>query len=255
MRAVLAHLASTGWSESHADSGALRFELWVPARQVDAAQRLREALAVAGLPLTIAERPQEPDWQDGLRRHHQPILVGRVRIRPPWEPPLAGTLDIEIDPGMAFGTGQHATTCGCLELLQAVPAGSVLDVGCGTGVLAIAAARLGHAPITAIDNDPLAVEATLRNAAVNGVTLDVALADAAGTGLPAADTIVANITRMHVAALAEAIVGAPPRGAILSGFLEEDAARALAPWLARGFVERARVCADGWAAVRIERAA
>lgn len=244
---------SAGWSERHADSGALRFELWVPAREVDAAQRLNDALAGAGLRLTVHERAQEPGWRDGLRRHHRPIQIGRVRIRPPWEPELPDTLDVEIDPGMAFGTGQHATTCGCLDLLHDVPIGPLLDVGCGSGVLAIAAARLGHVPVTAIDNDPLAVEATKRNAEINGVALDVALADATGRALPAVASILANITRMHVAALADVVATAPPQVAILSGFLVEDAELALEPWLVHGFVERRRVCADGWAAVRIER--
>ncbi len=113
------------------------------------------------------------DWHDRWREFHRPlVLEGRLTVRPPWEPPGATPLDIVIDPGQAFGTGAHATTRLCLELLlELPPEGPFLDLGCGSGVLAIAAARLGFAPVHAVDFDPVAVETTMKNAAVNGATV------------------------------------------------------------------------------------
>src|SRR5690606_664719 len=106
-----------------------------------------------------------------MRAFHTPVEVaGRLRVRPPWEPPREGLLDVVIDPGMAFGTAQHATTRACLELLCGLPAGGPLvDAGCGSGVLSVAARRLGFGPVWAIDSDPLSVEATVGNARRNGV--------------------------------------------------------------------------------------
>ena len=126
---------------------------------------------------------------------------------------------IVVDPGRAFGTGAHATTRLCLELLQELPRGSVLDVGCGSGVLAIAAAKLGHAPVTAVDVDPDAVEATVHNAAANGVEVEALLADAATESLPAADAAVANIA---LAAVEEIVPTLDVRVALTSGYLERD---------------------------------
>ena len=89
------------------------------------------------------------------------LVADRIYVRPPWEQPVGAEIDLEIDPGRAFGTGSHSTTRLCLALLVEVePGGSAVDLGCGSGVLAIAAARLGFGPVTALDADPLAVEAT-----------------------------------------------------------------------------------------------
>jgi len=98
-----------------------------------------------------------------------------------------------IDPGRAFGTGAHATTRLCLELLVGLPRGSLLDVGCGSGVVSIAAAKLGFRPVLAVDLDPQAVEATARNAAANGVDVEARLADALVDPLPATDAAVVNV--------------------------------------------------------------
>jgi ribosomal protein L11 methyltransferase len=121
---------------------------------------------------------------------------------------------VVIDPSRAFGTGAHATTRLCLELLQHAPRRSLVDVGCGSGVLAIAAARLGFAPVIALDVDPDAVAATEENARLNGVELDVRLADALAGPLPETDVAVANIT-------GEALPWLPLRSelAITSGYL------------------------------------
>ena len=93
-------------------------------------------------------------WEDRWRRFHRPQRVGDLWIGPPWEEPDPGSVAIVIDPGRAFGTGGHPTTRLCLELLAAEAAGSVVDVGCGSGVLAIAAVKLGFSPVVAVDVDP-----------------------------------------------------------------------------------------------------
>ena len=97
--------------------------------------------------------PVLPGWDEEWKRFHVPIVVGSLWIGPPWEQPPRERLPVFIDPGRAFGTGSHPTTRLCLELLHEVELGSVLDLGCGSGVLAIAAAKLGFEPVTAADND------------------------------------------------------------------------------------------------------
>jgi ribosomal protein L11 methyltransferase len=116
-------------------------------------------------------------------------------VGPPWEADTAppGAVAVVVDPGRAFGTGAHPTTRLCLELLLEQPGGSVLDVGCGSGVLSIAAASLGHAPVTAVDLAEPSVQATLANAAANAVSLTARLLDATTEPLPPVDLVLANI--------------------------------------------------------------
>jgi ribosomal protein L11 methyltransferase len=146
---------------------------------------------------------------------------------------------VVVDPGRAFGTGGHPTTRLCLELLLELERGSLLDVGCGSGVVAIAAARLGFDPIVALDHDPAALEATQRNAAANGVLLELRLADALADPLPAADVAVANVSGEIVRRLARGLDAA---AVVASGYLERDE-----PELP-GFRRQQRRTAGGWAA-------
>src|SRR5581483_8593025 len=94
------------------------------------------------------------DWADRWRAFHRGVRLGPLWVGPPWEAAPAGALPVVIDPGRAFGTGAHPTTRLCLELLLEQPPGALVDVGCGSGVLAIAAAKLGHGPVVALDVDP-----------------------------------------------------------------------------------------------------
>ena len=152
-------------------------------------------------------------------------------------------MPIVIDPGGAFGTGAHPTTRLCLELLLAQPRSSLVDVGCGSGVIAIAAARLGFGPVLAVDLDPLAVETAAANAAVNAVGIEVRHADALAETLPPAGLAVANISLASIDALAGRLEGGR---AITSGYLAAD--RPDLP----GLRHRERRTLDGWAADRFE---
>ncbi len=167
----------------------------------------------------VASEPVEPGWEDNWRAFHRPVEIGKLWIGPPWEEPAEGLVPVVIDPGGAFGTGAHPTTRLCLELLQELQPASLLDVGCGSGVLAIAAEKLGFSPVVALDNDPEAVEATLTNAEANGVTLDVRLADALVEPLPASDVFVCNIS---LQALEELAPGLRCETLVASGFLASD---------------------------------
>jgi len=163
--------------------------------------------------------PVPPGWEDEWRRFHVPVIVGPLWIGPPWQEPQPGSTPIVIDPGRAFGTGAHETTRLCLELLLGVDRGSFLDVGCGSGVLAIAAARLGFAPVVALDVDESAVDAARRNAKANGVDLTVERADAASDSLPETDVAAANVTLEMVEALGARI---ETKHLITSGYLVAD---------------------------------
>ena len=172
------------------------------------------------------------------------MRVGPLWIGPPWQLPPRDAVSVVIDPGRAFGTGAHATTHLCLELVSELEPASLLDVGCGSGVIAIAAALLGFSPVIAVDVDSAAVDATLRNADANGATVDVRLLDLTTDELPEADVAVANIT----AALVESVLArTDARVVVASGFLERDE-----PELG-GYRRRERRVRGGWAADLLER--
>ena len=207
---------------------------------------------VAGTRVTVRGEAVAGDWAERWRRFHQPALVGgRVWVRPPWTEPRPGTLDVVIDPGQAFGTGAHPTTRLCLELLlELEPSGSLADVGCGSGVLAIAAAKLGFGPVRAVDNELAALEATHANAAANGVALAaVERQDLRELAPPPAGTMTANLTRPLLLRVAGLMTEQPER-LVLSGLLEEEAeevAAAFAP-----LREREQRNLGGWSALLLE---
>jgi ribosomal protein L11 methyltransferase len=178
-------------------------------------------------------------WEDRWREFHRPVRVGPVWIGPPWEEPPADAVAVVIEPGRAFGTGAHATTRLCVELLLGIEPTSLLDVGCGSGVLAIAGARLGFGPIFAIDEDEQAVDVALANAAANGVRIDVCRGDALERDLPSTGVVVANVTRAVVEA-----VGARVESPILitSGYLAGEDLRT------PGYDRLERASDEGWAA-------
>jgi ribosomal protein L11 methyltransferase len=181
----------------------------------------------------------EEGWEHRWRMFHQPVEVAGIWIGPPWlpEPPRVPT--VVIDPGRAFGTGSHPTTRLALQLLAKLRRGSLLDVGCGSGVIAIAAAKLGFGPIAAWDVEASAIEATLRNAAANHVELEAHLGDATAVDLEPADVCVANVTLEVVARVAPRV---RCRHLVTSGYLLSDELRA------HGFHLVERIEEGGWAA-------
>jgi ribosomal protein L11 methyltransferase len=179
----------------------------------------------------------ESGWEDRWRVFHRPARVGPLWVGPPWETAPADALAVTIDPGRAFGTGAHATTRLCLELLQDVEPTSLLDVGCGSGVLSIAAAKLGFAPVCAVDVDEVALEVTSSNAVANRVSVEV------GAELTPASLAVMNIALDVVERMLPELT---VERAITSGYLERDEP------CVDGWQRLARRVRDGWAADLLE---
>ncbi len=282
--AELLELAPGGVEEVEQGSH-VEYALYGAPGELPSLPALKAAALAGGALVDIHTSEVADDWNERWRSFHRPIVVappsspGRspaepaipaIRVRPPWEPAQAAgpdLLEIVIDPGQAFGTGGHATTRLCLQLLlelacESPPAGPVLDVGCGSGVLAIVAAKLGYAPVLAFDNDPLSVHATRENAAVNGVELDVREADLRAGAVPlagdrapgeqAAPVVVCNLLRGLLLELAAVLDRAPPH-LIASGLLEgegEEVAGAFAAALGMGI--RQRAASGGWEALWLE---
>ena len=181
----------------------------------------------------------EDGWEDNWRDFHHGVQIGRFWVGPPWEALDAAGETIVVDPGRAFGTGAHPTTRLTLELLQELEPGSLVDIGCGSGVLSIAAAKLGFAPVLGIDVDEAAVEATAANARVNGVEVEARLLDGLREELPPSDVALANVALDVVERLLPRLRS---RLVVTSGYLDRD--RPSVPgWEHAGRAER-----DGWAA-------
>jgi ribosomal protein L11 methyltransferase len=201
---------------------------------------------VGGVVVSVRGQPVADDWAERWKEFHEPVLVGdRIWVRPPWAEPREGALDLVIDPGQAFGTGAHPTTKLSLELmLDLEPSGSFADLGCGSGVLAIAAAMLGFGPVTAVDNELAALEATRANAAANGVSIDtVERVNLREQAPPQARTVAANLVRPLLLQLAGRIEA---DALILSGLLEGEADEVAAAF---GRREERRLAEGGWAAL------
>ncbi len=172
-------------------------------------------------------------WEDEWRAFHRGVIVGRLWVGPPWEEAPAGTIPVVVDPGRAFGTGAHPTTRLCLELLQEVEPSSLVDLGCGSGVLSIAAAKLGFAPVSALDLDEVALEVTAENAVANGVEIEIVAAP------PAAELAVMNIALDVVEGILPTL---DVLRAITSGYLDRDQPTV------DGWHAVSRRLRDGWAA-------
>jgi ribosomal protein L11 methyltransferase len=199
------------------------------------------------------------DWDERWKRFYFPVLIGgRIYVRPPWEEPAqrGSVEEVVIDPGGAFGTGTHPTTRMCLELMLDAKAGkprgrSFCDLGCGSGVLAIAAAKLGFDPVLGLDADQAAIVESDRNARANYIQLELRHADLRREPAPVADVTAANLT----APLLEAVVrrwaeqGERPDALIASGILREQADGVAAAMAAAGLAEQRRLVSGDWAAI------
>jgi ribosomal protein L11 methyltransferase len=189
------------------------------------------------------------DWRERRLARYEPLIVAeRFLLRPEWAPQGEdqGLIEIVLEQGPAFGTGLHPTTQACLATMAEVePGGSFADVGCGSGVLSIAAAKLGWSPIVAIDIDPTSVGIAGGNADRNGVSIDVRRLDIASEPPPGAETVVANVPPAVQLALAEH-AEAPPSLLIASGFKPDEIPAVASAWERRGLSVDDEVRANEW---------
>jgi ribosomal protein L11 methyltransferase len=254
--AVLRELPAAGWQESE-DGGTIVFWLRTGVERESVVADGLAGLARLG---RLASAPEARDWETAWQAFHQPVAVGDVYVRPPWHPSRPGCLDVVIDAGMAFGMGSHATTRACLQALCALPRGSLLDIGTGTGVLALAALRLGFAPVYAIDSDDVALTAAERNAAANGLAPILMPGDIRDPllVLPQTNVVVANLALDPLLVLAEryepnasAAGERPwrPTHLLLAGLLESQVEQTVAAYVL--FTLRERVVVDDWALVHL----
>ncbi|HEX6944923.1 MAG TPA: 50S ribosomal protein L11 methyltransferase [Casimicrobiaceae bacterium] len=247
-----------------AEPGEPGFAAWTRSRLValfdgdaDVVAALTTAAASLGGSVPVANRwpVEEQDWVRATQAQFGPIrIAGDFHVVPTWSPaPARGTV-LRLDPGLAFGTGSHPTTRLCLEWLHATVRGgeSVLDYGCGSGILAIAARLLGAARVLGTDVDPQALRASADNAAANGVEATFVAPDALPPGVH--EVVVANILANPLVLLAPAIAArVGPGGRLaLSGILEpqaDEVIAAYAPWITL----RAWRTAEGWVLLCGER--
>jgi len=249
--AELLELAPSGVEEVELD-GLVEYAVYGAPGELPALPDL--TAAAAGALVEVRARELADDWSERWREFHRPLVLdGRLTVRPPWEPPRGTPIELVIDPGQAFGTGAHATTRLCLELmLELPPGGGFVDLGCGSGVLAIAAAQLGWAPVIALDNDRAAIDAARANAAANRVALDVRRGDLRREAVPDAPTIVANLLAPLLLAWAPRVPDSVRR-VIASGLLVAEADRVAAAFTGGGLVEADRRSRGEWTALSLER--
>jgi ribosomal protein L11 methyltransferase len=201
------------------------------------------------------------DWADRWRDFHKPLLVGdRLWLRPSWESSRPGTVDLVVDPGQAFGTGAHPTTRLCLEYLLELEQGgeaegALTDLGCGSGVLAIAAAKLGWSPVSGYDHEPGAIEASAANAAINDVEIHLQRLNLREHLPGLSPTTVANMTAPILRAVAAQlpIPGGSPTTLICSGLLPTELDGVAAAFAAVGLAEDDRRREGDWAALLLRR--
>ena len=275
--AELTDLAPTGVEET--DLGdTIEYAVYGAEGELPALPAVR-ALVGDALVEVVSEEVAD-DWADRWRAFHEPILVkDRLYVRPPWCPPYAevaagdgdAVTDLVVDPGQAFGTGAHATTRLCLELLVELTdrrrdagedLGPVLDLGSGSGVLAVAASQLGWGPVHGVDNEAASVAATLENAAANGVAVTAARFDLlrdGATAMPDPDgpepLVLANLLRpLLLRVAADGFQGAPPHHLIASGLLVHECDGVAAAFARIGLVEAERRSHGDWAALLLRRA-
>jgi ribosomal protein L11 methyltransferase len=234
---------------------------------------------VGGRPIEVSSTVIPDDWADRWRDFHKPLLVdGRLWLRPSWEPEQEGAIDVVVDPGQAFGTGAHPTTRLCLEyLLELADAGEndgpLTDLGTGSGVLAIAAAKLGWSPVTGYDHEAAAIEASAANASINDVTIAFHRQNLRES-LPAlAPTCVANMTSPILKAIAGHLSGISgetrrnlpavvppslprdpaPALLVLSGILPNELDEVAEAYAPAGYGEQDRRQMGDWAALLLRQ--
>lgn len=277
--AELLELAPAGVEEAQVGEDTIEYAVYGAPGELPGLPALDAVVGDALVEISTSEIAD--DWHERWKQFHRPVLipapppsspggprVPALHVRPPWEGAsmhgAEGVEEIVIDPGQAFGTGAHASTRLCLELLLELVSsqpmrGALLDVGTGSGVLAIAAARLGFAPVLGLDNEQESVEAALENAAVNSVRIDARRFDLRSQALPwlgetgeqpsAAPVMLANLLRPLLLELG-ATMPHPPAHLIAGGLLREEVDEVVHAFTARlGLQERERRAEGEWAAV------
>jgi ribosomal protein L11 methyltransferase len=258
--AELLELAPGGVEETDLPDGLIEYAVYgAPGELPD----MPDVQAAAGGALVeVVTTEVADDWADRWRQFHRPIeIAGRLYVRPPWEPARNDLMDLVIDPGQAFGTGAHHTTRLCLELLAdeavpAPPAAGVMDLGCGSGVLAIAAAKLGWGPVAGVDHELESVRATAENATANGVTVAVERFDLIRGGpVPTASLVLANLLRPLLLCVARAgfAAGQTPQTLIASGLLTHEADEIATAFARHGLHEVDRRTSGEWAALLLRQ--
>jgi ribosomal protein L11 methyltransferase len=223
---------------------------------------LGEIEAATGEGLVGVSATEVPDdWADRWQDFHKPLLVGgRLWLRPSWEEPREDSIDLVVDPGRAFGTGAHPTTRLCLELLleleEAGEAGGALtDLGTGSGVLAIAASKLGWSPVRGYDHEAPALEAAAANAEANGVAVELEQVNLREHLPSPAPTMVANLTGPILHAVAARLDrSSAPETVVCSGLLPPELDGIAAAFAAVGLGEADRHLEGDWAALLLRRA-
>ena len=246
--------------------GAAEVVFYVESKCAAGARAMVRALATGlpaleGVDVEVRGAVTSDVWTENWRAHFAPVRVGRrLAIVPPWESTEdAGRVTIVLNPGGAFGTGRHDTTWLCLEALEGLvaPGARVADVGCGSGILAIAAAKLGAARVSASDVDPAAIDATRENAERNGVAerIDTTLGSLPKAEGQRFDVIVANIYSDTLVAISDELVAlAAPEGTlVLSGIEAARSAEVEAAFIARGCALDDKRVRGEWAALVLRR--
>jgi ribosomal protein L11 methyltransferase len=256
--ANLLELAPNGLEEERG-LGWVEFAIYGPPGEVPELGELQAAAGGALVDVTTTSVPD--DWADRWADFHRPIEVeGRVGVRPSWWEPQDGLIDVVVDPGRAFGTGGHPTTRLCMALLIELEAageasGPIVDWGTGSGVLALAAAKLGFLPVIGCDREVASLEAAQANAEANGVDLDLRKLDVRETAPPVEPTVVANLTGNLLLDCARHLDGADrrPKTLVCSGMLESEANGVAQAFAEVGLAEARRLTEHEWAALLLRR--
>lgn len=251
--AELLELAPSGVEEVDLCGGVVEYAVFGAPGELPALPDLKAAAGPALVEISTSEIAD--DWAERWRTFHRALVLdGRLTVRPPWEPPGETPVDLVIDPGQAFGTGAHPSTRLCLELmLELEPGGPFLDLGCGSGVLAIAAARFGWGPVVALDSDPASVSAAKENAARNRVEVEVQRHDLRVGELPMAETVAANLLGPMLLQMGSRLPDLLPRRMIVSGLLVAEADDVAVAFASRGLAEARRCSLGEWSALLLER--
>jgi ribosomal protein L11 methyltransferase len=256
---VLAELVelAPGGVEEERGAGYVEYAIYGAPGELPALPGLSALAGDGKVEISTEEIPD--DWADRWRDFHRPVAIGeRLVVKPSWgEVGPPAEVEVLIDPGQAFGTGSHATTRMCLELLLELAdagraEGSLVDLGTGSGVLAIAAAKLGFSPVLGCDHEAAALEAARGNAAANHVAIELRRLNLREDPTPPADTLAANLTGPILREVAARLTD-PPRRIVCSGLLRREADEIAAAFSAHGLAEADRRRDGDWAALLLAR--